>query len=104
MSQSINSISSLKSLFKPFATPQALELGGDKQGGSFQDMLLSSLNHVATADRNAQAAVESSLAGEDITQVEVFSAIKKADMSMRMLLQVRNKTLEAFNEIKQLRM
>jgi flagellar hook-basal body complex protein FliE len=104
MSEAINSIGSAKAFSMPFPSPLALDQGAAGQGASFQDMLLSSINHVTSLDQKAQAAVESSLAGEDITQVEVMSAMKKADMTMRMLLQVRNKTLEAFNEIKQLRM
>ena len=42
--------------------------------------------------------------GGDITQVEVFSAFKKADLALRMLLQIRNGVLEAYNEIKQMQM
>ena len=75
-----------------------------QQGAGFQDLLLSSLQQTIDAQRISEAAIESSLTGEDITQVEVLSAVKKADMLLRMMLQIRNKLLEAYNEIKQMQM
>jgi flagellar hook-basal body complex protein FliE len=34
---------------------------------------------------------------------EVFTAVQKADVSFRMLLQIRNKMLQAYDEIKDIR-
>ncbi|MDA1014547.1 MAG: flagellar hook-basal body complex protein FliE [Planctomycetota bacterium] len=75
-----------------------------QQGTGFQDLLLNSLQQSIDAQRMSENAIESSLTGKDITQVEVLSAVKKADMSLRMMLQIRNKLLEAYNEIKQMQM
>ncbi|VAX39805.1 hypothetical protein MNBD_PLANCTO02-2792, partial [hydrothermal vent metagenome] len=55
---------------------------------------------VNQTELTAQAAIEESLAGGEITQVEVFTAMKKADLSLRMLMQIRNKVISAYNEIK----
>jgi flagellar hook-basal body complex protein FliE len=71
---------------------------------SFQDLLLGSISQTNDQQLAAQHAVEESLAGGDITQVEVATEMKKADLSLRMMLQIRNKLLEAYNEIKDLRM
>ena len=71
---------------------------------SFQSLLLDSLVQTGASEKAAQSAVETALSGGDITQVEVFSSMKKADLSLRMMLQIRNKILEAYNEIKDLRM
>ena len=71
---------------------------------SFSAMIQGSLAEINQTQMTASAAVEESLSGGDITQVEVFSAMKKADLSMRMLLQIRNKVMAAFNEIKQMQM
>jgi len=51
----------------------------------------------------ADFAVMQALSGEDITQVEVMAAVKKADLALRKMLQVRNKLLDAYNEIQQIR-
>jgi flagellar hook-basal body complex protein FliE len=87
----------------PLAEPAG---GGAGAGGdvSFSQLLVDSLAETSRLDHQAQTAIERQLSGEDVTQIEVFTAVKKADLSMRMMLQVRNKLVEAWQEIQQLRM
>jgi flagellar hook-basal body complex protein FliE len=73
-------------------------------GPSFQNMLLGSISETNNLQLSAEQAIEEHLAGGDVTQVEVFSAMKKADLSLRMMMQMRNKIMEAYDEIQQLRM
>jgi len=73
-------------------------------GANFQDMLLDSLKQASEAQHDAQTATETALSGKDITQAEVFSAVKKADLALKLTLQIRNKVLEAYREIQQMRM
>jgi flagellar hook-basal body complex protein FliE len=73
---------------------------GQSSDTSFQRLLVDSLKQTVDADASAQAAIGESLAGGDISSVEVFSEVKKADLALRMMLQVRNKMLEAFDELK----
>jgi len=78
--------------------------GAAKDSVNFQDLLLNSISRTNEQQLSADRAVEESLAGGDVTQVEVATEMKKADLSMRMMLQIRNKLLEAYNEIKEMRM
>jgi flagellar hook-basal body complex protein FliE len=71
---------------------------------SFQDVLLKSLEQVNEIDRQSQSMIAGALTGEDYTQAEVFTAVKKADLALRTMLQIRNKLLDAYNELKNLRM
>jgi flagellar hook-basal body complex protein FliE len=71
---------------------------------SFQDVLLKSLEQVNELDRQSQSMIAGALTGDDYTQAEVFTAVKKADLAFRTMLQIRNKILEAYNELKDLRM
>lgn len=71
---------------------------------NFRDVLMSSLDQVNEFDRQAQASIASGLAENDLTQAEVFASVKKADLAFRTMLQIRNKLVEAYNEIKQMRM
>ena len=71
---------------------------------SFSQLLVDSLSETSQLDMQAQHAIQQQLAGEDISQVEVFTAVKKADLSLRMMLQIRNKLVDAWQEIQQLRM
>ena len=71
---------------------------------NFQNLLVDSLVQTGANENAAQNAVETALTGGDITQVEVFSSMKKAELSLRMMLQIRNKLLDAYNEIKGMQM
>jgi flagellar hook-basal body complex protein FliE len=70
----------------------------------FQNMLLDSLNHVDAMQQSAQSAVERGLIDGDVTQVEALTSMKKADLALRLMLQVRNKIMDAYQEIQQIRM
>lgn len=71
---------------------------------NFQELLLDSLSQVNAMEHAAQSAVEQGLVGGDITNVEVFTAVKKAELSLSMMLQIRNKLLQAYDEIKQMQL
>jgi len=88
--------------FQPGLSFPAEPTSGSSTG--FQDLLLEAIAQVNESQSSADSAVGDFLAGGDITQVEVLTAMKKADLSLRMMLQMRNKLLEAFNEIKQMQM
>ena len=74
------------------------------EGISFQDLLTDSLTQVNQLQQQAESSIQAGLMGGDITQVEIFSSVKQADLAMRMLLQIRNQLLQAYNEIKEMRM
>lgn len=102
-----NSISQIGNAFLPGIPPVGMneESAGIANGGlSFKDMMLQSLNNVNQLQVQSEQAIESGLIGDDITQAEVFSSIKKADLALRMMVQMRNKLLEAYNEIQNMQM
>jgi flagellar hook-basal body complex protein FliE len=93
----------------PLSTPSFLgTLPGTSaapgQSPPFADLLLQQLGQVNALDQSAQAAVEKSLSGGDISQVEVLTEMKKADLALRMMIQVHNKIFDAYTEIKQMQM
>src|SRR5262245_38061352 len=73
-------------------------------GASFQDLLFQSLGQANVFERQAEEAVAGAITGDDLTQAEIFTAMKKADLALRTMLQIRNKLVEAYNELKNLRM
>ena len=81
----------------------AIEGPEDKQPGSFADLLTAGVMQVNGAQQDADAQVHELMTGGDVTQVEVFTAVQKADMAFRMLVQVRNKLIAAFDEINAIR-
>ena len=83
--------------------PTLPEQPGVAQAPDFADLLRQSLDRGVSMQTEADRNVMHALAGGDITQVEVMSSMKKADLALRMMLQVRNKLLDAYNEIQQIR-
>ncbi|MFO0916893.1 MAG: flagellar hook-basal body complex protein FliE [Planctomycetaceae bacterium] len=71
---------------------------------SFQDALWQALEQTNTMTNQAQGSIEQSLVGDDLTMVESFTAFREADLALRMMLQIRNKLVDAYQEIQQLRM
>ncbi len=79
--------------------------GGRPAGApNFEDVLLKSIEQVNEFDRQSQSMIAGALIGDDYTQAEVFTAVKKADLAFRTMLQIRNKLLDAYNEIKNMQM
>ena len=70
-------------------------------GLSFQGLMQNALTETASAEQNAQMMVGRALQNDPgVTQVEVLTAVKKADLSLRMMMQIRNTLMDAYNEIK----
>jgi flagellar hook-basal body complex protein FliE len=70
---------------------------------SFKDMLLDSIGEVNGMQQEADQAVESLMTGEDVNPAEVLTAVQKADMAFRMMMQIRNKLVAAYDEVKSIR-
>ncbi|MBS0196841.1 MAG: flagellar hook-basal body complex protein FliE [Planctomycetes bacterium] len=74
-----------------------------KGGPSFADMLRESLDEVNKAQNEATRAAEDLATGERADLEGVVAATQKADNAFRMLQSLRNKMVEAYDEIKQMR-
>ena len=83
------------------------QLGGKtaavEGGGSFKDFLLQSIREVNSMQTDADKAVEKLATGGDVTPAEVLTAVQKADVAFHMMIQVRNKMVEAFQQVQDLR-
>lgn len=86
----------------PPALPQ-LVAPGNEQGQSFKDLLLDGIQQVNSAQQQADQAVQQLMTGEDVDPAAVLTAVQKADMSFRMMMQMRNKLVQAYQEIKEMR-
>jgi flagellar hook-basal body complex protein FliE len=71
-------------------------------GQSFKDFLVQSIQDVNSMQAAADKAVEKLATGGDVNPAEVLTAVQKADIAFQMMVQVRNKLVDAFTEIKNL--
>ena len=92
----INLSTSLPSLSLGKAEPAA-------DAESFKDFLLDSIREVNSMQQDADQAVEQLATGGDVNPAEVLTAVQKADIAFRMMMQIRNKMVQAYNEIQNIR-
>jgi flagellar hook-basal body complex protein FliE len=83
---------------KPAAGP-AREI----QGPQFKELMLKEIEQVNKLQEEASTAVEDLVTGRRDDMDSVLMAKQKADIAFQMLLQVRNKLMDAYDEVKQIR-
>jgi flagellar hook-basal body complex protein FliE len=85
--------------------PQQTGTGRNAVDGApgFKQMLQEQIDQVNQLQTDANIAIEDLAAGRRDDVETVIIATQKADIAFRMLLQVRNKVMEAYDEVKQLR-
>jgi|SRR5581483_8164642 len=86
----------------PLPTPAAREtpLGGASSGEpTFGQVLKDSIAQVNTLQHEADQAIESLATGGTTTLHDTMLAVQKAELSFRLMMQVRNKIVEAYQEV-----
>ena len=73
------------------------------EGPGFREMLERELAQVNRLQEDAKIAAEDLASGKRDDIEGVIAATQKADLAFRMLLGVRNKMMEAYDEVKQIR-
>lgn len=66
---------------------------------SFADVLKSSIEKVNGLQNEADQATQDLLVGKDTNIHQVMIAMEKADLSFQMMMQVRNKIVNAYEEM-----
>ncbi len=70
---------------------------------SFKDMLLDSFQEVNNMQLDADKAVNDMFTGGDVSPAEVLTAVQKADLAFRLTMQMRNKLMEVYQEVRDIR-
>ena len=86
--------SHLDSLIKPQQNSPVNDMGQ-----KFGDVLKNSIEQVNNAQVVADKAAQQVVAGETKNLHEAMIKLEEADISMRLMVQVRNKALDAYQEI-----
>lgn len=82
------------------ATPKS---GDQASGASFKDVLVDSIQQVNSMQLQADQAVETMFSGGEVNPAEVLTAVQKADLAFRLTMQMRNKLMDVYQEIKDIR-
>ena len=83
-------------------SPQTIKPVGKDPGkpqGAFGDMLKQAVTEINQLQNSADKAITGVQLGQSSSIHEAMIALEKADISFRAMMQVRNKILEAYQEI-----
>lgn len=94
--QSITSIGANSNIF---AKEIKTELVNSQEKNDFSQFMENAINKVNESQVNANSAIEGLIKGEDVTMHEVMLAVQESQMSMQLMLEVRNKLYEAYQEV-----
>lgn len=99
----MNTITNLPvSLPTPPTLPPSVP-GGVDGSTSFKDLLIDSIEQVNAVQTEADQAVEALFTGGDVNPAEVLTAVQKADLAFRLTMQMRNKLMDVYREIQDIR-
>ena len=68
----------------------------------FGDLLRQSLAELNTLQTNAENSIAAFSAGMPVSPDEVAAAVNQADLAFRMMVQIRNKLVSAWQELRQM--
>ena len=89
----------------PIALPQMAPTGGvTSQPGEFQSVLSSAIDSIQSLQNNAASSVQQFLTGQNEEIHTTVLATQKAELAFELGLQVRNKVVDAYQEIMKMQM
>ncbi len=83
----------------PAAPPSKTASGGD----DFAGMLREQLEQVSRMQTEADDSLQKLLTGQSQNVTDVFVAARKADVAFSLLMEIRNKLVDAYQELQNLR-
>jgi flagellar hook-basal body complex protein FliE len=98
----MNPIASITALPTPPTLPLS-EAPAPQDAATFKSFLMESIQEVNSLQQAADQAVEKLVTGGEVNPAEVLTAVQKADIAFRMMLQVRNKLVEAYDNVMAIR-
>lgn len=87
----------------PLASPQRTAPGGGGGDGDFAAMMRQQLDKVSAMQNEADDNVRKLVSGQTENMTEVFVAARKAQVAFSLLIEIRNKLVDAYEEVKNMR-
>lgn len=101
----MNSIANIQPLTLPQLTQTGSTAGSAAgQPGDFQQVLTGAINQVESLNNSASQSIQKFLSGDNEELHTVVLATQKADLAFQLSLQVRNKVVDAYQEIMKMQM
>ena len=71
----------------------------EQAGSSFGSIIKDTISQTVAAEQQSEQAIEGLATGQARNLHEVMISVEKADISLKMLVQFRNKALQAYEEM-----
>ncbi len=71
----------------------------EKSSKGFTEFLKEAIDKVDSAQKEAQKEVQKMVTGEETNIHKTLIAMEKADLSFNLMMQIRNKLVDAYNEL-----
>jgi len=101
-SSQLNSIGSSGILGPNQGQKQSPKIGSENSA-DFKNLLMESIREVNNLQTEAEKATTDMVTGKSDNVAEVFTAVKKAEIAFQALTKIRSTLMDAYNEIKQMR-
>jgi flagellar hook-basal body complex protein FliE len=88
--------------FPTAPTPASAPTGSKGSEGGFGETLTSAIKSVDQLDQSSQSQVTELMSGERQDIHNVMIAVEKADVAFQLMMQVRNKIVNAYQEVAKL--
>ena len=102
--QNTNIFDKIGSINNTINNNKTTDINSDNGGLSFVDTLKEKLDEVNTQQLEADKVTEAFIKGEDVDIHQVMISTEEAKQSLQMAVQVRNKLVEAFQEINRMQL
>jgi flagellar hook-basal body complex protein FliE len=93
--------SGLSGIDPKLKSPASVEQTGS--GKDFKSLLMDSIDEVNRLQAEADQAQVNLVTGKTQNVEEVFTAVKKAEIAFNLLTQIQRKLMDAYDEVKQMR-
>jgi flagellar hook-basal body complex protein FliE len=97
-------IANVSPLTLPQLTPSSAAAANNNQPGEFQKVLTGAINQVESLNNSAADSVQKFLRGDNEELHTTILATQKAELAFQLGLQVRNKVVDAYQEIMKMQM
>ncbi|HUP04093.1 MAG TPA: flagellar hook-basal body complex protein FliE [Bryobacteraceae bacterium] len=88
----------------PIQAPHATAAQASSRGGEFQSALSSAIGSIESLQNNAANSIQQFLTGQNDELHSTILATQKAELAFELGLQVRNKVVDAYQEIMKMQM
>ncbi len=93
----------IQNIEKEISANKANQQQNEKGKPNFSEILKSALDDVSSVEKTAEEQINKAITGDETNVHKTLIAVEKADLSFKLMMEIRNKLMNAYNEIMRIR-